>query len=87
MLRVMAPILPFVTDHLWRNLVLDGPASVHLAGWPDVPQPDRVLLDEIAAVRRVVPPLERDRVLSTDIEVLAAAMQDDEWFSSMSGIS
>ncbi len=54
MLRVMAPILPFVTDHLWRNLVLDGPASVHLAGWPDVPQPDRVLLDEIAAVRRVV---------------------------------
>src|SRR5206468_11579973 len=54
MLRVMAPILPFVTDHLWRNLVLDGPASVHLAGWPGVPQPDRVLLDEIAAVRRVV---------------------------------
>jgi isoleucyl-tRNA synthetase len=27
---------------------------VHLAGWPDVAEPDRVLLDEIAAVRRVV---------------------------------
>ena len=50
----MAPILPFVTDHLWRTLVLDGPESVHLAGWPEVPEPDRALLDEIAAVRRVV---------------------------------
>jgi isoleucyl-tRNA synthetase len=54
MLRVMAPILPFVTDHLWRELVLDGPASVHLAGWPDVPEPDRALLGEVADVRRVV---------------------------------
>ncbi len=54
LLRVMAPILPFVTDHLWRTLVLDGPASVHLAGWPDVPEPDRALLDEVADVRRVV---------------------------------
>jgi isoleucyl-tRNA synthetase len=53
-LRVLAPILPFVTDHLWRVLVLDGPESVHLAGWPEVPEPDRALLDEISAVRRVV---------------------------------
>jgi isoleucyl-tRNA synthetase len=53
-LRVMAPILPFVTDHLWRTLVLDGPESVHLAGWPEVEEPDRAFLDEIAAVRRVV---------------------------------
>ena len=53
-LRVMAPILPFLMDHLWRTLVPDGPQSVHLAGWPDVPDPDRALLDEIADVRRVV---------------------------------
>ncbi len=53
-LRVLAPILPFVTDHLWRTLVLDGPESVHLAGWPETVDPDRALLDEIAAVRRVV---------------------------------
>ncbi|MDX6479586.1 MAG: isoleucyl-tRNA synthetase [Gaiellaceae bacterium] len=53
-LRVLAPVLPFVTDHLWRTLVLDGPESVHLAGWPEVAEPDRALLDEIAAVRRVV---------------------------------
>jgi isoleucyl-tRNA synthetase len=53
-LRVLAPILPFVTDRLWRTLVLDGPESVHLAGWPEVAHADRVLLDEIAEVRRVV---------------------------------
>jgi isoleucyl-tRNA synthetase len=53
-LRVVAPILPFVTDRLWRTLVLDGPESVHLAGWPGTAAPDHVLLDEIAEVRRVV---------------------------------
>jgi isoleucyl-tRNA synthetase len=53
-LRVLSPILPFLADHLWRTLVLDGPESVHLAGWPEVGEPDRALLDEIAEVRRVV---------------------------------
>jgi len=53
-LRVLAPVLPFLTEHLWRNLVPDGPESVHLAGWPDVAEPDRALLEEIADVRRVV---------------------------------
>jgi isoleucyl-tRNA synthetase len=53
-LRVLAPILPFVADHLWRTLVLEGPESVHLAGWPEIAEPDRALLDEIAEVRRVV---------------------------------
>jgi isoleucyl-tRNA synthetase len=53
-LRVLSPILPFVTDHLWRTLVLDGPESVHLAGWPEVDDPDSAVLDEIAEVRRVV---------------------------------
>jgi len=53
-LRVLAPVLPFVTDHLWRTLVLDGPESVHLAGWPEVAEPDRALLDEIGEVRSVV---------------------------------
>jgi isoleucyl-tRNA synthetase len=53
-LRVVAPILPFVADQLWRTLVLDGPESVHLAGWPRVAEPDHVLLGKIAEVRRVV---------------------------------
>src|SRR5207253_7507606 len=54
LLRVVSPIMPFLTDHLWRNLVQDGPDSVHLARWPEVTEPDRALLDEIADVRRVV---------------------------------
>ena len=47
-LRVLAPVMPFLTEHLWRNLVPDGPESVHLAEWPDVAEPDAALLDEIA---------------------------------------
>ncbi len=53
-LRVVAPIMPFLADHLWRNLVPDGPASVHLAPWPDDAEPNAQLLTEIAEVRRVV---------------------------------
>jgi isoleucyl-tRNA synthetase len=54
MLRAIAPILPFVTEHLWRTLVLDGPESVHLAPWPETASPDRALLEEISEVRLVV---------------------------------
>ncbi len=54
MLRTLAPILPFLTDELWRTLVLDGPDSVHLAPWPETAPPDRALLEEIAEVRLVV---------------------------------
>jgi isoleucyl-tRNA synthetase len=59
-LRVMAPLLPFLSDHLWRNLVKEGcegaPDSVHLAGWPEQVDDlvDERLLDAMAEVRRVV---------------------------------
>jgi isoleucyl-tRNA synthetase len=53
-LRVVSPVTPFLADHVWRNLVRGREPSVFLAGWPDVPEPDRVLLAEIAEVRRVV---------------------------------
>src|SRR5215208_2825778 len=53
-LQVVAPVMPFLADHLWRTLVLDGPDSVHLAGWPDGAEADEALLEEMAAVRRVV---------------------------------
>jgi isoleucyl-tRNA synthetase len=53
-LRVLSPVTPFLTDHLWRNLVQDGPESVHLAGWPEMGEPDAELLAEIGEVRRVV---------------------------------
>jgi isoleucyl-tRNA synthetase len=53
-LRVVSPVMPFLTEHLWQNLVPDGPSSVHLAPWPDPVEPDHELLAEIAEVRRVV---------------------------------
>ena len=53
-LQVIAPMLPFLADHLWRNLVQDGPTSVHLAGWPAAAEPDESLLTEMAQARRVV---------------------------------
>jgi isoleucyl-tRNA synthetase len=56
-LRVVAPLMPFLTDHLWRVLTApcaEAPDSIHLAGWPDLPEPDRALLDEVAELRRVV---------------------------------
>ncbi|MBV8396950.1 MAG: class I tRNA ligase family protein, partial [Actinobacteria bacterium] len=52
-LRVIAPVMPFLTEHLWRNLVGDG-SSIFVAGWPEVAAPDDALLAEIAEVRRVV---------------------------------
>ncbi|NUT54482.1 MAG: class I tRNA ligase family protein, partial [Thermoleophilia bacterium] len=57
-LRVVAPVMPFLSEHLWQELVRDAagepPSSVHLAGWPDAPEPDEELLAEVAEVRRVV---------------------------------
>ncbi len=50
----MTPVMPFVSDHLWRNLVQGGPPSVFLAGWPELAEPDTALLIEIADVRQVV---------------------------------
>jgi isoleucyl-tRNA synthetase len=57
-LRVISPVMPFLADHLWRNLVADvcegAPESVFLAGWPDAHEADDRLLAEIAEVRRIV---------------------------------
>ena len=57
-LRTVAPLMPFLTEHLWQTLVRavcpDAPASIHLAGWPVARTPDETLLAEIAELRRVV---------------------------------
>jgi isoleucyl-tRNA synthetase len=59
-LRVMAPIMPFLCEHLWQSLVFapceGAPESIHLAGWPRPVDEllDTAVLEEIAAVRRVV---------------------------------
>jgi isoleucyl-tRNA synthetase len=59
-LRLVAPVMPFLTEHLWRNLVsepcADAPESVHLAGWPEARSSlaDSGLLAEVSAARSVV---------------------------------
>jgi isoleucyl-tRNA synthetase len=58
-LRVISPVMPFLSDHLWRHLVADAaegaPDSVHLAGWPDVAErlADERLLAEMDEARLV----------------------------------
>ena len=37
-LRLMAPVTPFLTDRLWRQLG-EGRKSIHLAAWPDAADP------------------------------------------------
>jgi isoleucyl-tRNA synthetase len=56
-LRVISPVMPFLAEHLWQNVVRGtegAPDSVFLAGWPEVAEPDVALLDDVAEVRRVV---------------------------------
>jgi isoleucyl-tRNA synthetase len=58
--RVIAPVMPFLAERVWRDLVADAcegaPSSVFLAGWPEIGATpvDEQLLAEIAEVRRVV---------------------------------
>lgn len=58
-LRVVSPIMPFLTEHLWQNLVTgsgaaDAPDSIFLAGWPTRVATNDELLEEVAAMRTVV---------------------------------
>ena len=58
-LRVISPVMPFLSDHLWKTLVADAcsgaPDSVHLAGWPQPPTAgDEDLLRSMAVARDVV---------------------------------
>jgi isoleucyl-tRNA synthetase len=56
-LQIVSVVMPFLAEHLWRNLVapLEGaPESVFLAPWPEARDRDEQLLAEVAEVRRVV---------------------------------
>ena len=59
-LRVIAPVMPFLAERLWRDLVAEpceaAPSSVFLAPWPALTREleETRLLEEIAEVRRVV---------------------------------
>jgi isoleucyl-tRNA synthetase len=55
--RLVAPLIPFVTDHMYRNLHEDGAeSSVHLALWPyaDESMEDAALSEEMEALLRLV---------------------------------
>ncbi len=58
--RCVAPVMPFLADELWQNLVRgacpDAPDSVHLSGYPvvDPTLADDGLVAEMASVRAVV---------------------------------
>ncbi|MDQ3822289.1 MAG: isoleucine--tRNA ligase [Actinomycetota bacterium] len=58
--RVIAPVMPFLSDFVWRTLVSgaipEAPRSVFLAGWPEAAPraEDRAILLEVDEARRVV---------------------------------
>ena len=55
--RLLAPIVPFVTDYVWDVLrAPDDPESVHLTAWPTADQAvlDAPLTEQMALVRRLV---------------------------------
>ncbi|RJK96813.1 isoleucine--tRNA ligase [Vallicoccus soli] len=58
--RLMAPLVPFVTERVWQDLVRPvtpgAPASVHLAAWPEADPAlvDDALAGRMALVRRLV---------------------------------
>ena len=60
LIRLLAPIIPFVTERIYQNLVrnLDesAPESVHLCDFPaaDISKIDEVLMSEVDAVKRIV---------------------------------
>jgi isoleucyl-tRNA synthetase len=56
----MAPMVPFITEHVWQKLIRivekDGPISVHLADFPisDTSVIDKELSKSVALTRRLV---------------------------------
>jgi isoleucyl-tRNA synthetase len=54
-LVVIAPVMPFLAEHLWRVLrPEDQPESIFLTRWPEVGERDDELLAEVVETRRVV---------------------------------
>jgi len=54
-LVVIAPVMPFLAEHLWRVLRREsGPESIFLVAWPEAGERDEQLLAEVAETRRIV---------------------------------
>ncbi len=57
--QLLAPWAPFISDHLWRQLVIgtDLPASVHLSDWPKAQGIDshaQSVLDDMEMIRTMI---------------------------------
>jgi isoleucyl-tRNA synthetase len=63
-IRVIAPVMPFLAEFLWRNLAAGAEPSVFLAGWPEERERDEQLLRDVAETRRVVELGRQARALS-----------------------
>jgi isoleucyl-tRNA synthetase len=58
MAQVMAPILPFMTEHMWQNMTLlyepSAEESIHLSLFPDARDFDASILGDVEKVRAVI---------------------------------
>lgn len=55
--QVMAPVLPFMTEHIWQSMVLKygkDAESIHLSAFPSAGCCDGLLLDEVQKVRAII---------------------------------
>ncbi len=59
MLRLLHPVMPYVTDELWTALT--GEDSVMVAAWPSFSRPDAAAEAELASVMRLVTEIRRFR--------------------------
>ncbi len=66
--QLLAPWAPFLSDHIWRQLVKDTdlPSSVHLSDWPKAIEVDSVVLEEMTRTRQIVEHGLAQRMLSGD---------------------
>ncbi|MEN6328084.1 MAG: isoleucine--tRNA ligase [Syntrophomonas sp.] len=57
-LQVMAPVIPFMTEHIWQNVVRkyepEASISVHLSAFPQADAVDAGILHDTGLVRKVV---------------------------------
>ncbi len=57
-IQVMAPIIPFMTEHIWQNLVVKcesaGPISVHLSEFPKYQDVDIQIIHDTNEVRKII---------------------------------
>ena len=88
--RLMAPVLPMTTDEIWALIPGSKEASVHLAVFPDVEQPDAAVLDRwrslLAARELCLPSLEELRAkkaISASLEAQVTIRGSKAWLGDL----